>query len=122
VIAMTSPAPIRRGVALTSLLTLLTLAQGLLLVLTLQALGDAAGHGADVGPLGLFALLVVVLALVGLGGVLAWRRWGVVLFAVDAAIGLVADLAAGLGPLLLVRVALLGGLFWAVSVRWERFE
>ena len=119
---MTSPTPLRRGAALTSLLTLLTLAQVLLLVLTLQAFGDAVSHGADVGPLGLFALLVVVLALVGLGGVWAWRRWGVVLFAVVAVVGLIADLAAGLGPLLLVRVALLGGLFWAVSVRWERFE
>jgi hypothetical protein len=122
VIAMTRPAPVRRGVALTSLLVLLTLAQALLHVLTVSRLADDAGHSASVAGAGLLVLLVAVLALVALGAIWAWRRWGVVLFAVVAVVGLVTDLAGGVGALLLVRVLLLGVFFWAISARWERFE
>jgi hypothetical protein len=120
---MTSTENRRRGGALTTFLALLTAFQVLGLVLVVGTWTDAASHGQDVGALGFFSVLLCLLALTGFAAVWAWRRWGVVLLAVVAAIGLVTDLAAGLAPLaLLIRLALLAGLFASIASRWDDFR
>ncbi|MCO1654260.1 hypothetical protein [Pseudonocardia humida] len=120
---MSSTETRRRGGALTTLLVVLTLAQVITLVLLLDAWRSAASHGASVGALPAFGVLLSLLALTAYAGVWAWRRWGVVVIGVVAAVGLVTDLAFGLPPLaLLIRVALLAGFFAAVGARWDQFR
>ncbi|WP_214406907.1 hypothetical protein [Pseudonocardia lacus] len=120
---MTSTETRRRGGTLTTLLVLITLAQLLTLVLLVTDWQNAVSHGQSVGGLAVFGVVLCLLALAACAGTWAWRRWGPVLLAVIAAVGLVTDLVFGLPPLaLLLRLVLLAAFFGAVSIRWEGFR
>jgi hypothetical protein len=116
---MTSTRP-DRGAVLTSLLVVLAVGDALVLVLTAVDVGSAASHGSSIEVIDIVALALPVLVLVALGAIWARRWWGPPLFGILAVLGLLTDLFGGISPLLLLlRAALIGALFWAISTRWS---
>jgi hypothetical protein len=112
-----------RGAWLTVMLVFFGLAQVLVLFLLLVSWRDLVDRGQPGQGIALAAIAATIAALVALVGIWRWKRWGVYLFGLIVVIGFVIDLLTGVPPVaLLVRVALVALLAWAIRQRWEWFS
>lgn len=103
--------------ALVVLLVFVTIANVAALALTVMAWQDELSHGGDLAGLMVFASLLTVIGLVGIGGAWARRSWGPPLYFGAQATGFLLTLVAApsaIGPLTFVPLVL-AGLLWALS-------
>jgi hypothetical protein len=114
---------VKHGVLLIILLAFLLITQLWIVVFgftTWQSLVEHAQKGQ--GPV-LFQVVFGVVAIAALIGIWFWRRLAVYLLAGVAVIGIAVDVWSGLPSYaLLVRLALLAALGWAIKQRWDAFR
>jgi hypothetical protein len=113
----------RRGIPLTVLLVLLSLAQTFGIVIGFITWHSIVEHGQQHPELPLLGALLGVVGLVAFVGVWLWQRKAVYLLAVVIVIGLVSDAIFGLPSWsLLIRLVLLGALAYFIKEKWAAFR
>lgn len=113
----TTPAPAspRLGSGLIVLLTIVSIANVLALVLAVGMWQDEVSHGGDLVGLAVFSTGLTVAALVGIGGAWARREWGPPLYFGAQAVGFVLALAVGVVGVMSFVPLLLAGVLWALA-------
>ncbi|MGH8908889.1 MAG: hypothetical protein ACRD0K_20950 [Egibacteraceae bacterium] len=112
-----------RGAWLTAVLAISAFAQLPVVVLLYLSWRNTSAHGRPGQGVTLAAMALAVATLVAVAGVWRWHRWGVFLFGLTVAAGLVIDLRTGIPPVvLLVRIALVAVLTETIRQRWDWFH
>lgn len=114
---------VERGIPLTVLLVVLTLAQALGVVSGFIAWESIVSHGRAHPELPLIGAILGIIGLVAFVGVWLWRRWGVYLLAAVVVIGVISDVVFGLPSwALLVRLMLMAALGFFIKQKWAGFR
>jgi hypothetical protein len=114
---------VERGIPLTVLLVLLTLAQAIGVVSGVVTWQSIVSHGQTHPELPLIGAILGIVGLVAFAGVWLWRRWGVYLLTAVVVIGVLSDVWFGLPSYaLLVRLVLLAALAFFIKQKWAGFR
>ena len=111
----------RRGVALVVILAFYTLGAITSGVLLAMAWADYAEHGRRIPPVLLLSVFSALLQLIAVTGLWFWRKWGLYLIGILAALGLPLDLAYGTPALIVcLKIVLVCALAFIVVPYWDR--